>query len=147
MIFSVEGCQPYICAQLHVSVNSPLTTKYDSPRNTNSTSHFALTAKYYSPRDTSSANHIVPGKLVGRNLEQIQVEGCKCYICARLQLGASFAPAAKYYLLKYSALRSILLSERHHLCESLGANFALAAKLQARGEPSTNVPAGDDSQS
>ena len=57
---------------------------------------------------------IARGKSVGRNLEQIQVEGCQLYICAQLQLGA---------------------------------NFALTAKLQARGEPSTNVPAGDDSQS
>ena len=57
---------------------------------------------------------IAPGKFVGRNLEQIQVEGCQPHICVQLQLGA---------------------------------NFALTAKLQARGEPSTNVPAGDDSQS
>ena len=59
-------------------------------------------------------SYILSGKFVGRNLEQIQVEGCQPYICVQLQLGA---------------------------------NFALTAKLQARGEPSTNVPAGDDSQS
>ena len=57
---------------------------------------------------------ILPRKFIGRNLEQMQVGGCKCYLCAQLQLGA---------------------------------NFALTTKLRARGEPSTNVPAGDDSQS
>ena len=39
---------------------------------------------------------LLPGKFVGRNLEQIQVEGCQPHICARLQLGANFALTAKY---------------------------------------------------
>ena len=40
---------------------------------------------------------VAPGKFVGRNLEQIQVEGCQPHICVQLQLGANFALTAKYY--------------------------------------------------
>ena len=50
-------------------------------------------------------------KFVGRNLEQIKVEGCKCYVCVQRQLDANFALTAKNYSLRYSALRIILLVE------------------------------------
>ena len=40
---------------------------------------------------------IAPGKFVGRNLEQIQVEGCKLSVCVQLHFGANFALIAKYY--------------------------------------------------
>ena len=59
-------------------------------------------------------------------MKQIQVEGCQPYICVQLQLGANFALTAKYYSPRNTALRVILLVTQ--LYDSLGANFALAAK-------------------
>ena len=53
------------------------------------------------PQIFNYGSYIAPGKFVGRNLEQIQVEGCQPHICAQLQLGANFALATIYYSSAY----------------------------------------------
>ena len=56
---------------------------------------------------------ILPWKFVGRNIKQIQVEGCQPYICAQLQLGANFALTAKYYSPRDTSSASHFMIFRH----------------------------------
>ena len=58
------------------------------------------------------------GKFVGRNLEQIQVEGCKTSVCVQLQLGANFALAAKYYSPRDTSSASHLTHSLRPTCHS-----------------------------
>ena len=66
---------------------------------------------------------LLPGKIVGRNLEQIHVEGCQTSVCARLQLGVNFALTAKYY----SPRDTSSASHIHRGCAAL--DFVLAKRF------------------
>ena len=61
---------------------------------------------------------------VRRNLKQIQVEGCRPYICAQLYFSVNFALATIYYYSAYQHYESCYICNQLHF----SVNFALAAK-------------------